>query len=327
MKEMCGFIDELKPDSSRYIKRTEWGELTFETIENEVEIVFWLVEQLSQLPVHVVPDQNVIDATSALQRIRQQFSRIDQFTISSGDSFSLHQRIASEIKQSFDQLMKAIGLWIPLLAMKTGDFESWSAKMSEFSTKGDTVLKDFLDYANSSKEDIESIVQTARATAGEAGAAEFTHEFRKEAEVAEKRGKLWLLPACGLAFLALLFSFLLFLGLLGETPTTIIEAAFGLGGRVIAISVLFYAAVWSGRLVLANFHLASLNRHRAVSLQTLQAFHKAAEDKAAKDAVVLEAARAVYENVPSGYIGHAESGRGSTRLLEIVKGISQSNDN
>ena len=113
---------------------------------------------------------------------------------------------------------------------------------------------------------------------------------------------------------------MLMFGLLGEVPNNVWEAIYGLGGRIIAISVLFYAAVWSGRIVLANMHLASVNKHRAVSLQTLQAFHKSAEDPAAKDAVVLEAARAVYENVPSGYIGRqpAEGGAGM-RTLELIR--------
>ena len=327
LKEMCRLIGEFKPDSSRLIRRAEWGEITFETVENEVEVVLWLVEQLNQLPVQVVPNQNLLSVIKKLQKISRKFTEIDQFKISSGDAASSRDQIAYEFRQLVEETMKEIGYWIPLLALKAGEFENWTAMISEISTKGNTILEELLDYAKSSKEDIESIVQTARATAGEAGAAEFTHEFRKEAEAAEKRGKLWLLPACGFALLALGLSFLLIFGLLGETPTTMIEAAYGLGGRVIAILVLFYTAIWSGRLVLANFHLASLNRHRAVSLQTLQAFHKAAEDKAAKDAVVLEAARAVYENVPSGYIGHAESDRGSTRLLEIVRGISQSKGN
>ena len=71
-------------------------------------------------------------------------------------------------------------------------------------------------------------------------------------------------------------------------------------------------------------HLANVNKHRAVSLQTLQAFHKAAEDPAVKDAVVLEAARAVYENVPSGYIGRQATEQGGNgRMLEVVRGANR----
>ncbi len=325
--ELCRQIGELKPERSHYIKRAEWGEITFESIENEIELVFWLVEQLSQLPMQVILDQDIANAKNELQQINQQFIKIDEFTISSGNAASLRDKITNEFKHQYEQFIRAIGMWIPLLALKAGEFESWTEKMSEFNTRGDKVIEKLLKNAESSREEVESIVQTARVAAGEAGAAEFTHEFRDEAKTADKRGKRWLWPTCVFSIAALSLSFLLIFDKLGETPATMIEAAYGLGGRVFAISVLFYAAIWSGRLVLANLHLASLNRHRAVSLQTLQAFLKAAEDKAAKDAVVLEAARAVYENVPSGYIGHAESGKGSTRLLEIVRGISKSNDN
>ena len=103
-----------------------------------------------------------------------------------------------------------------------------------------------------------------------------------------------------------------------------VKAIYGIGGRVIAVSVLFYAAIWCGRVVLANMHLASVNRHRAISLQTLQAFHKAADDPAAKDAVVLEAARAVYENVPSGHIARQAGGAGGPgRTIEVIRGANR----
>ena len=47
---------------------------------------------------------------------------------------------------------------------------------------------------------------------------------------------------------------------------------------------------------------------------------QAVADEAAKDAVVIEAARVVYENVTSGYIVRQTSDQGGTaRLFEIVR--------
>ena len=186
------------------------------------------------------------------------------------------------------------------------------------------LLQEAATHAEERKSEIDAIVVAARAAAGEAGAAEFTHEFRREAEAAEKRGKRWLVPTVISAVFAWGLAVALMFGLLGETPANPWEAIYHLGVRIIAISVLFYAAVWSGRIVLANLHLASVNKHRAVSIQTLQAFHRAAADEAAKDAVVLEAARAVYENVPSGYIARQGGGPGgSARTLEVIKSAVQ----
>ena len=229
------------------------------------------------------------------------------------------------MKQEIESVISEFGLWLPLLALHAGKIENWTAKIKNLSAEATNLLKESTDYSNDRRKEVDKIVQTARAAAGEAGAAEFTHEFRDEAALLEKRGKTWLLPTCVFALLALILSILFVFYGVGEVPISNIEAAYRFGGRVIGISVLIYAAIWSGRVVLANLHLSSVNKHRAISLQTLQAFHHAAEDIATKDAVVLEAARAVYENVPSGYIGRqvAEHG-GNTRMLEIVKGVTQS---
>ena len=79
LKELCSSIGELKSESSRYIKRAEWGEITFESIENEIETVFWLVEQLNQLPIQVLPDQIIANALGGFQAISQLFDRISQY--------------------------------------------------------------------------------------------------------------------------------------------------------------------------------------------------------------------------------------------------------
>ena len=220
--------------------------------------------------------------------------------------------------------MSEMGIWLPLLALRAGEIENWVSKMQNMSAEVTTILQDTTSRAKDGLIDIESSAQAARAAAGEAGAAEFTYEFREEAKSLENRGCRWLWPTGIFATLALVLSVLLMFGSLGETPESTWEAIYRLGGRVIAISVLFYAAIWSGRIVLANMHLASVNKHRAVSLQTLQAFHQAADDPTAKDAVVLEAARAVYENVPSGYIARqAAEYSGHGRTLEIIKNASR----
>ncbi len=218
--------------------------------------------------------------------------------------------------------MSAIGIWLPVLALRAGEIEDWVAKAEKTSVDTANILQATIEHLTIRKKEINEIVQATREAAGEVGAAKFTDEFRSEAENVEKRSKRWLWPTGILAALALILSILL--GLLGEAPTNTWEAVYRLGGRVIAISVLFYAAVWSSRVVLANMHLASVNKHRAVSLQTLRAFRQAVEDSAVKDAVVLEAARAVYENVPSGYIGRQATEQGANaRMIEVIRGANR----
>ncbi len=325
-KAACQSIKQLASKKESYIQRDQWGELTFEDIEGDIDTIFWLVEEMDSLPITIVDaivyDAVINSAVSRLLRIGESFRQIDNFDLA-GDPNSRRDEIASNLKEQIHGMVSMIGPWIPLLVLRADKAQNWSAQMKGDRDDMAELLQETTAHVEERKSEIDAAVEAARAAAGEAGAAEFTHEFRRQAEEAEKRGKRWLWPTVISAALALGLAVALMFGPLGETPSNLWEAIYGLGGRVIAISVLFYAAVWSGRIVLANLHLASVNKHRAVSLQTLQAFHRAAADGAAKDAVVLEAARAVYENVPSGYIARQGGGPGgSARTLEVIKGAA-----
>ena len=312
------------PKKASFISRSEWGEINFESIKNDMETLFWIVEETGKLPIHVLPESIISNSVSYLSDIKSMFDQINVLTISQGDPSSARDQLANGLREQIQNLVSEIGIWLPVLALRAGEIQNWASQAKDESAKVTQVLQETKIYATTQRNEIDEAVQATRAAAGEAGAAKFTHEFREEAVAVEKRSKCWLWPTGIFSVLALAISVLLMFGLLGDAPDNVWEAVYGLGGRVIAISVLFYAAVWSGRVVLANMHLASVNKHRAVSLQTLQAFHKAAEDSAAKDAVVLEAARAVYENVPSGYIGRQAAGQGTgARTLEVIRGADK----
>ena len=324
LEESCAAIVELASRKGSFIKRPEWGEINFERIEKDMEILFWIVERIKDLPKDILPQRIIQYFNALLKEARNDFNNIDTFTVSHGDASSLRDNIANKLSGHVQQIISGIGTWLPLLAFHAGEIGNWTSRIKDRSTQTIRFLQETESHITAQKEQIDESVRTARAAAGEAGAAEFTYEFRREAAAREKRSRLWLYPAALFSALALSLSVLVMFGLLGDTPTNVWEAVYGLGGRVIAISVLFYAAVWSGRIALANMNLASVNKHRAISLQTLQAFHKSAEDPAAKDAVVLEAARAVYENVPSGYIGRQATGPGAgARTLEVIRGANR----
>ncbi len=324
LKDYCEAIAKWTSENDDLIKRPEWGEITFESIENDIETVLWLVNEIKRLPTYGLPESVIQKTNDNLSRISGIFSRINNFTISDGDAVSLRDSIAKQFEKETQNLMCAIGIWVPVLALRAGEIGDWVAKAEKTSVDTANILQETIEYSTRRKKEIDEIVQAIREVAVKAGAAEFTHEFRSEAENVEKRSKRWLWATGFFAASAFILSGLILFGLLGEAPTNTWEAVYQLGGRVLAISVLFYAAVWSSRVVLANMHLASVNKHRAVSLETLQAFHQAAKDSAVKDAVVLEAARAVYENVPSGYIGRQATEQGANaRMIEILRGANR----
>ena len=290
-----------------------------EEVEEEINTVFWLAEEATRLPMHMLSNGAISSAAHDLNRIKMYFDQIAP----SGLSMTVPAEMDWEFSRAVDSAMSTLGTWLPLLALRSGNIENLAARTKKLNAEATALLQDAQRQATVELQEIEKIKQAAREAAGEAGAAEFTREFRDEAREAGIRAWCWLGAAAVLAIAALTMPVLIIFGKFGSLPTDAWGAAYMTGWRVIAIAVLFYAATWAGRIVLANLNLASVNKHRGMSLQTLQAFHRFADDPAAKDAVVLEAARAVYENVPTGYIARQPAQQGGGRTLELIKNANR----
>lgn len=93
-----------------------------------------------------------------------------------------------------------------------------------------------------------------------------------------------------------------------------------LSTKLFILALLITATVWCGRNYKALRHLATINRHRSLSIRTLQAFAHAATDNQAKDAVLMEATRAVFGNVPTGFIDGGGSD-GDLKVVEIARSV------
>jgi hypothetical protein len=90
--------------------------------------------------------------------------------------------------------------------------------------------------------------------------------------------------------------------------------------RLAVLAIFFAGTLWCGKIYKALLHQAAINRHRALSIQTFQAFSHAAADDGTKDAVLLEATRAVFGNVPTGFLdGATGGGTSGMQILEIAR--------
>ncbi|WP_204348685.1 hypothetical protein, partial [Serratia marcescens] len=80
------------------------------------------------------------------------------------------------------------------------------------------------------------------------------------------------------------------------------DAVFRGISKFFLLSVLIGATIWFGRTYRALKHLETINRHRANSLRTFQAFVKAASTDQIRDSVLVEAARSIFMIAPTGYV-------------------------
>ena len=269
----CAYILEIKKNEKKYYERPEWGEMSFRDIRPHLEMIIWIAQELTSLPKYnllIIPDRNVEDVTARLASIAANLREIDSFKISQENALSIQSQYITSFINNAERVIGTIGSWMPLLAMRDQEKEDLSAikEARDASDKAlDGILNEAKEYVDKRKGEIDSVVRAVRTESSKVGATQFTKQFVDEADNAKIRGIYWLVPTGFFVAAAFALSILFMLGLFIGSPTNALEIAYGIGGRVIGITVLFYAAIWSGRIALANMHLTSVNKHRAISLE------------------------------------------------------------
>lgn len=318
LEEQIKTITQYK--DAELVRRPEWGTtITFEVAAQDIEVARSIAGDLSTMPLAHLADQAAEGIKAHLPRVSKYLRQIDEFQLQ-GNVQDNRDNIASNLKREVEALLTAASPWIGYLAYKRGDLEENVKQAETALAQAKTTLDESNAYAAGKREEVDKIVALAREASASAGVATFTHEFDQEADRLAKGSKRWLIAVVALAILtsaAALGSF--FWPSLpdnaGAWPTFRHVVA-----KVSVIAILFTGSIWCGRIYRALTHQRSINKHRALSLKTFQAFVQATDDPATRDAVLLAATKSIFGTVPTGFVDERGATQDATvNVLEVGK--------
>lgn len=328
LNEVCSrILAFFEEDHPSLVRRSEWGSINFESGEVTMGSLRQLATLIVELPFDLAPDDVVQNTSSYLDGAAGTLRDIDGFDSVQGTGADRDQ-LVNTLNAHAQSALQTIGSWLAVAGVLSGKLQVWTSEAKQTRDNLQQVLDQTTAYAAKQRAEVDAAVDAARAASAEAGAAAFTEDFRKEADTRLSRGRRWLGASAVSAVLTLGLAASIVFGWGIDPAHNGWQAIVDIGGRVMGFSVLLYTTVWCSRIVLANLHQESVNMHRANSIKTLQAFREAAADPTVKDAVVLEAARATFENVPPGFVAKAsaEQGSGPVRILESVRRAARDSD-
>ena len=171
-----------------------------------------------------------------------------------------------------------------------------------------------------SKTESESILESMRKAAGEAGVSQNAIYFSLEAEEHKRTAENWLRVTKWMAIATIVFAVLATVAFFWFVKDLSFEQALQLAvAKILLFSVFYYASVWCGKNYRAYIHNYVINKHRQNGLSTFQAFVKATEDQAIKNAVLLKATESIFGIANSGFISSESEQSGSSQILEIIR--------
>ena len=97
--------------------------------------------------------------------------------------------------------------------------------------------------------------------------------------------------------------------------------------KLVLFSFAYYVLVWSVRMFRAAAHNEVVNLHRFRAMRTFERFTDAASDKTTKDAVLLRSTESIFGHQSTGLSDSRTDPSGTSRLMEVVRGLPPDNQN
>lgn len=302
------------------ISRPEWGTITFSVAKRDIETCRTIAADLLSMPLADLTDQAAQEIMAPIPQVAEYLRQIYEFKIEGGPPEQNRDSIASGLKNAVAQLHSVSSQWIPYLAHKRGDFSERIRQFEQLVDDAKGRLEETDAYAKGTRNEIDKIVEATREASASAGAGAFTNEFAHEADELACASTKWLLVAGTLGFTTLAIALWSTVWpLLPDNASIWMTLRYAVA-KVSAVVVLFTATVWCGRIYRALRHQRSINKHRALSLKTFQAFVEATDDPATRDAVLLAATKSIFSNVPTGFVDERVGSQdASVSVLEVGK--------
>lgn len=315
----------LNLDQARLIRRPEWGTVHFEEIRPNIERTYRLAQQLSILPVELLSENTVDNISTLTRQVADSFGQLDRLSIeNAGDMRSAKAQYIQAVQKRTEPFFEASAQWVPYLAYQRGDVDENIEKLTRSVKEGEEIVTAAKKEIYSRASEMEEIIVKAREASAAAGAAVFTKDFENVAGKMEKSAKNWLRATIGVAFATVVVALCMwFWTESGLDQGQIFQK---IGTKMVVLAVLLTGTIWCGRNYRALKHLATINNHRAISIRTLQAFSSAAAQAQTKDAVLMEATRSVFGNVPTGFIGQQTSSDSDLKVIEVARNILPESD-
>lgn len=317
--------------SKDLVRTTELGDTDFKDAVPAVEATVKLFGDidpagLDQLPMGVLKKLDM-RASKALGN----FSAIRSFTVKANSNPTRERdALVQNLQQEYEKHFQELAPITVYLDMKRTDVTTRAAQAEDLlgqldSHSVESRLKQqvLLEEMGKRISDADAVLDTVRDVAAEAGVGQQAAVFQDQAETDRSAANRWLAAAAffGLVSFGYVISTLFIWPPATDTTSEVFR---GIGTRLVALSLLAYVLSFTARQYTSSKHNETVNLHRQNALRTFETFVQATGDQETKDAVLLEATRAIFATQPTGFLRGNSGSESPSTMIEVVRRIGSS---
>jgi CHASE3 domain sensor protein len=319
MEEIRPLIEKLNQVNISALKR-EGRDFDFADIHPLIVEIFENIKALENHPEfwNYLPQNRRDNIKSHLKDFSQYIDQIQNFNPNQGNPQFVRDDIARNIRNNYDQLFEYL---FPQLKLHILEKEFSVQKIQDIVKQSQSAVEEIQQQ----KQQGEEILKAMREASAVAGVSNFAGVFGEQAQKHQKSAILWLIASIFAAIAIGVFLWWIFDQLV-ETIKGGVEFTVSLQiflAKILLLSffsVVFYQIVKNYN---ANMHLYTLNKHRENSLKTFQAFVESTNDPKTKDAVLIQATKAIFEAGDTGYVSSKDSTITGMETIKIVDQLKE----
>lgn len=290
------------------VRRTELGtRFDFSAGAPIFDQTLSLLQRLRQIKLPLLPTPKIHELTDACRSIRGKLHEVREFAPTHDDP----QSVRDSLIESLDSILsKHFFLLTSVIASSEQDDVAIRRQQDEVAKSVDAIKATRERIENNAKETdnrAKSILDQAQRTASSVGLHSHAQHFQKEADKYQRVSKWWLFATAVLAATAAVTS-VCTISLSVSQDSDWVQFVQMLVGRFSLMAIAYFVAIWASRMYRAARHNEVVNRHRGNAMKTFETFSAAAEDDAAKDAILMRATECIFSHQASGFSDNKETG-------------------
>lgn len=309
-----------KIDRAVLYRRQALGEtLTFEVGAETFDRVFFFLGRLNAKSLVLVPPDSFEAIARFVQKMGSKLGEIQSFSTANGEPLRIRNAIIAGIDDEFRNLTREHPMVmlavLPTSLEDSDEVETLRLRVKEFD---DFTAKSRLALGDQIKS-AEEIVNTLREASGKVAVKKYSEYFDTEAKNAggAARQWLWATVTVGVMLFGVLGSLVFLWNPEDRSPSQLVQSG---GAKVALFTVGFYLLSWCGRNYKALRHIYVVNKHRANTLNSMEAYANAVNKQDVRDAILIQASAAIFAQASTGFIPDQSDSPSSPTVLEIIRG-------
>lgn len=315
-------IQQIEPQS--LIREAELGPISFAPYFNDFLRVINFFKRLSSLDINSLPSYQLSTIKEKILPFLDTINTIKNFKVDINNGVPQRDTLANNLISSYQSSYDQLSPIISYCEKEGTDYQALQLQVNQTVENINLKYKEIIETFEIKTAELNKILDAVKKAAHEVGITQHTVNFEEASKKYQTLSKYWMWSIISTGLIIILLSLYIFnLPIEIEAndpyaPYRFIQAAVA---RFTALFTLILLLFWEVRNYNAAQHNYTINQNKQNALSTFETFVSAARDEETKNAVLMQTTKAIFSNLPSGYLKNESGDDGSSQIIEIARGI------